>query len=275
MAGIACATLDPEGPLRQRRAETVIVASSFEQGRIDFEHVHAFMQARGFDLDNRKRWRVWDTAQQARIECRETGARVRCIGSDPKRAHGLAPLLVLADEPAQWSANTAEAMHAALRTSMGKVRGSRLIALGTRPKGELHWFAKMLAGGGAEYAQIHAATLNDPPFSRRTWAKANPVPALHARTAGGDPAGKRRRRKWDPALLAGFQALRLNTGTSDVLESVLLEAGTWSDIEGEAEAEGPHVLGLDLGGAAAMTAAAGYWPTTGRLDGGGGVSGRT
>ena len=30
VAGIACATIDPGGPLRQRRAETVIVASSFE-----------------------------------------------------------------------------------------------------------------------------------------------------------------------------------------------------------------------------------------------------
>ena len=62
VAGIATATIDPEGPLRQRRAETVIVASSFEQGRINFEHVMAFMQERGHDLENRKRWRVWDTA---------------------------------------------------------------------------------------------------------------------------------------------------------------------------------------------------------------------
>ena len=45
----------------------------------------AFMLERGYDLQDRKRWRVWDTAQSARIECRETGARVRCLGGDPKR----------------------------------------------------------------------------------------------------------------------------------------------------------------------------------------------
>ena len=97
VAGLACATLN--GPLMVPRGETVIVASSFEQARIGFEHVLCFM---GDALDDKGRWKVWDTAQQARIEDRKTGARVRCIGSDPRRAHGLAPVLVLADEPAQW-----------------------------------------------------------------------------------------------------------------------------------------------------------------------------
>ena len=44
----------------------------------------------------------------------KTGARVRCIGSDPRRAHGLAPVLVLADEPAQHPETTGERMVAAL-----------------------------------------------------------------------------------------------------------------------------------------------------------------
>ena len=109
LAGIAAATLD--GPLAVPRGETVIVASSFEQARIGFEHVLAFM---GEKLDDHARWKVWNTAQQARIEDRKTGARVRCIGSDPRRAHGLAPGLVLADEPAQWPDTTGERMVAAL-----------------------------------------------------------------------------------------------------------------------------------------------------------------
>ena len=81
LSGIAAATLD--GPLAVPRGETVIAASSFEQARIAFEHVVAFM---GGQLDDKRRWKVWDTAQQARIEDRKTGARVRCIGSDPRRA---------------------------------------------------------------------------------------------------------------------------------------------------------------------------------------------
>ncbi len=258
-AGVGAATLD--GPLAVPRGETVIVASSFEQARIAFEHIAAFM---GDKLEDKRRWRVWDTAQQARIECKQTGARVRCIGSDPRRAHGLAPTLVLADEPAQWPPSTAEAMVAALRTAAGKQPASRFVALGTRPADPAHWFARML-DGGADYAQCHAAGPDDPPFQRRTWAKANPslahMPDLLA-AIRGEAAEARR----DPAMLAAFAALRLNQGTSDTEQAMLLDAGTWAHIEGEAAREGPCIWGVDLGGSAAQSAVAGYWPQTGRLE---------
>ena len=41
----------------------------------------------------------------------------------------------------------------------------------------------------------------------------------------------------------------------------------WESIEGEAEREGEYVLGLDLGQSTAQSAAAGWWPKTGRLEG--------
>ena len=179
LSGIAAATLD--GPLAVPRGETVIVASSFEQARIAFEHVLAFM---GDKLGDKHRWKVWDTAQQARIEDRKTGARVRCIGSDPRRAHGLAPVLVLADEPAQWPETTGERMVAALRTAAGKQPHSRFVALGTRPADPEHWFAKAL-NGGADYGQCHAAGPDDPKFQRRTWGEGESVAGPYAGLAGG------------------------------------------------------------------------------------------
>ena len=259
LSGIAAATLD--GPLAVRRGETVIVASSFEQARIAFEHVVAFM---GADLEDKGRWRVWDTAQQARVEDKQTGARVRCIGSDPRRAHGLAPVLVLADEPAQWPETTGERMVAALRTAAGKQPRSRFIALGTRPSDAQHCFAKMLTGG-ADYAQCHAARPDDPPFQRRTWAKANPSLA-HMPDLLGAIGNEARQAKADPAMLASFEALRLNLGTSDTEVATLLSAGLWASIEGEAERAGPCVWGVDLGTSAAQSAVAAYWPATGRLE---------
>ena len=238
LSGIAAATLD--GPLAVPRGETVIVASSFEQARIAFEHVIAFM---GDKLHDKKRWKIWDTAQQARIENRATGARVRCVGSDPRRAHGLAPVLVLADEPAQWPDTTGERMVAALRTAAGKQPHSRFVALGTRPADETHWFSRML-DGGADYAQCHAASPEDPAFQRRTWAKANPslnhMPDLLAAIRN-----EAREAKTDPSMLASFQALRLNLGTSDVLQSTLLDAGTWERIE--ASESPPISFGVRLG----------------------------
>ena len=259
VAGIAAAALD--GPLVVPRGETLIVASSFMQATIAFEHTVAFM---GDTLKDRGRWRLWQSGQLAKIEDKETGASVRCLGSDPRRAHGLAPSLVLADEPAQWPGSTGERMLAALSTSMGKQMHAKLIALGTRPSGADHWFSKMLAGT-SDYAQCHAADPDAPPFARRTWATANPslshMPDLEA--AIRKEAGHA---KTDPALLAGFRALRLNGGTSDTEDAVLVEAGTWAGIEGEADTAGPCTWGCDLGTSAAMSAVACYWPETGRLE---------
>ena len=170
VAGLACAVVDPEGPLHGRRREVVCAASSFTQGRVIFEDCLSMLRERtGLP---RELWRVQDSANVATIEHRDSGARIRCIGSDPKRAHGLRPALALLDEPAQWDPAKSDKMLAAIRTGLGKVPGSKLIALGTRPVGEDHWFAKLLREAG--YAQTHAAGVDDPPFTLATIRKANP-----------------------------------------------------------------------------------------------------
>ena len=228
-----------------------------------FEDVLSFLRAR-HDIENRKQWRIQDSANRATVEHRASGARVRCIGSDPAKAHGLRPALALLDEPAQHDATKTERMLAAIKTGMGKVPGSKMIALGTRPADEGHWFSKMLEGGAA-YAQCHAARPDDPPFRLRTWRKANPsldhLPSLLEEIR--DEAANARA---DPSLLAAFRALRLNQGTHDTMQASLLDAGTWQRIEGEAERAAGAVWGVDLGTSAAMSAVACYWPSTGRLD---------
>ena len=258
VAALGCAFVD--GPLRQPRAEVVIVASSFLQARIVFDHLLGFL---GDRIRDRKTWRLWDSTQSARLLHLPTGASVRCIGSDPKRMHGLAPVLILADEGASWPSATSEASLAALRTGLGKIPNSRLIALGTRPADGSHWFARMLAG---ERALTFAARPDDPVFQRRTWKRANPsldiMPDLEARLREEAKVARR-----DPVALASFEALRLNKGTSDTVESHLLQAGVWRAAEGEAAAAGPYILGLDLGSTEAMSAASGFWVDTGRLDG--------
>lgn len=263
-AAIAVAAL--VGPLRRPRSETVIVASSFGQARLAFDHVKAFMApalAR-----ERTRFRVQDGTHVASIEDRETGCRVRALGSDPKRAHGLAPVLVLADEPAQWPPSTSEAMRAALATSLGKVKDGRLVALGTMPADPLHWFAKMFEGGAGRYAQRHAALATDKPFQARTWAKANPslshMPDLREAIAGEAKQAAR-----DPVMQASFRALRLNLGESDVAQAMLLDAGLWESLEGDALpfGTGRIVYGVDLGGAAALSALVAFDAASGRLDG--------
>ena len=261
VAGIGCAALD--GPLVAPRAECILVASSFNQARLAFAHMLGFLGER-YDLSDRKgRWRVQDSNNLATITCRVTGARVRCIGSDPRRAHGLAPSLILADEPAQWPPATSQRMVAALRTSQGKIPNSKFVAFGTRPDANDHWFAKMLEGKSA-YGQTHAASKEDPPFAEKTWRKANPSLSLMPDLLKVIRREAKEARR-DPEMLAAFNALRLNLGTSDVGRSHLLRPETWAEAEGERERKGSVIFGVDLGTTGAMSAVAAVW-SSGRME---------
>ena len=153
-------------------------------------------------------------------------------------------------------------MLAALRTAAGKIPNGRLLMIGIRPADESHPFAVALRD--ADYSQVHAARPGDPPFQRRTWKRANPsldaFPDLEAAIRREAQAAKR-----DPSLLAQFQALRLNMGVADTELSVLLDAGLWASIEGEAPMVAPVVWSVDLGTSAAQSAVAAFWPETGAL----------
>ena len=263
VAGIAAAVVDPAGPLNGPRREVVCCAASFSQARIIYEDVLAFLGDK-YDLADRKTWRKQDSANSAWLEHRATGARVRCIGSDPATAHGLRSYLALIDEPAQHEASTRDRMLAAIKTGLGKTPGSRMLSLGTRPADSSHWFAKQLTGAGVAYAQVHAAGDDDPPFAVRTWRKANPslahLPSLRAKLA--EEAASARH---SPELLAAFRALRLNMGVEDTDVAVLLDAGLWEGIEGAAPMRGKACWGVDLGATAAQSAVAAYFPETGAL----------
>ena len=261
VAALGAASLD--GPLAERGAETIVTASSFSQAKITFYHVKAFLAPKIEAAP--KEWRLLDSTNQASIEYRPTGARLRCIGSDPRRAHGLAPVLVLADEPAQWETGSSDKMLSALLTAQGKIAGSRFVALGTLPDSSDNWFAKMCEGG-ADFSLVFQAGADDDPHDPKTWAKANPAikswPTLRAAIVKDSERAKR-----DMSLLPAFRALRLNQGVSDSPESVLLEAATWKAAETpEIEKSGPYVLGLDLGTSASQSAAAAYFPISGSLD---------
>ena len=179
IAAIASAFFEHLVETRQR-ADVVCVASSFGQGKIILDHASAYLADK---LQNRQTYRIRDTSTQSSFTHRATGAAFKCISSDPKRAHGLAPALLLCDEPAQWLDTRASAMWAALKTSLGKIPGSRAVCLGTRPKDETHFFARLL-DGGAGFIQNYSVSEEADPFNRLNWFKANPslryFPALKA-----------------------------------------------------------------------------------------------
>ena len=119
-AALACAALD--GPLAEPAGEVLVVASSHEQGQIVFRHCLRFLAPK----IEAGAFRVADTVNTSRLTSRKTGATLFVKGSDPKRLHGSAPVLTIADELAQWPTPRIAEMLAALRTAAGKI--SRLPA---------------------------------------------------------------------------------------------------------------------------------------------------
>ena len=118
------------------------------------------------------------------------------------------------------------------------------------------------------YAQTHAAGPDDPPFAVKTWRKANPALAYGLPDVETLRA-EARLAKRDPAELATWRSLRLNQGTSEVESRMLIDALVWRGVETDElpPREGPVAFGIDLGGTAAFSACAAYWPRTGRLEG--------
>lgn len=264
VAAIAAAAI--AGPLRQPRAEVSLVAASYQQARVAFDHTLAFLSEALFP---RAHWTVANSHQSGYVIHKPTGARLRLLSSDPKRAHGIAPSLIIADEPAQWTTGTGERMYSALVTSLGKIEGARLIALGTRPASDGHWFQRLLDGDGdgAVVADSYHADPECDVHDPDAWAAANPslpaMPELESAIRAESEAARA-----NPGMLAAFRALRLNLGTPDSdNRELLVDVDTWrACCSTSAAASGGYVLGLDVGGSLALSAAVAVWPATGRLE---------
>ena len=229
VAGIACAAVDVGGPLVEPMGECLVVASSFDQGLICFRHMLHFLapSLERYGVGPGGRFRVQDrrTGQPSRTG--KTGALVRVLGSDPRRLHGAAPKILLLDEVAQWPPERVMPMLAALKTSRGKIPGSKALWLGTRPATPEHPFSRALDGHGVGFRLVYAAPKDANPFRARDLGRgANPslahMPDLKATIKQEAQDAKR-----DPGALQSFRALRLNQGVADSVSSVLIDVETW------------------------------------------------
>ena len=263
IAAIARCAMTPDAPIHSPMTDNAIVAASFAQGGVIFRHLLHFLRP---EMEAHPRdWRKVDSANTMLIEHRPSGARMQVLGAKPDTMHGLAPRLLLIDELARHDRTKVAATLAALRTSLSKIPDARMISLGTRPASPTHPFQQMLDSDEG-YSQSHAARPNDPPFRVSTWRRANPswdhLPDLRADVRAAAAAAKK-----DPSLMQEFEALHLNKGLSDVAQMSLLDSETWLRCMAlpEGAPVGDYILGIDLGGSASMSAAAAYWPATGRL----------
>ena len=263
LAGVLAATL--VGPLRQPKGRFQLVAASLQQARIAHDFLFDFMEP--WFEDRPDIWRTQNSTQSALVERKDTGARVRAISSDPAKAHGLSGSF-LGDEPASWAKNTAPRMLAAIRTALGKAPGSRFFLVGTRPAEPEHFFERALEGNGGPgtFAMRFAASPDGDDFDPAEWARANPSMNYFPDLAD-DIRSQAERARHDSTRRHEFRAYVLNRGVSDTQTALLLDAGVWEAAEtDEAGCAGDTCWGLDIGGSAAMTAAACFWVDTGRLE---------
>ena len=122
-----------------------------------------------------------DNNWNASIQHRAEGTTLRVLASDARRAHGRAGFLLLLDEPAMWPRESSEKMYSALSTTLGKIPGGRLIAIGTMPVDPTSWFSKLLknADVGMTFAADRVEVAQNP-FDWRHVRKANPSLNLDA-----------------------------------------------------------------------------------------------
>ena len=276
VAALACAALDPDGPLHIPRGYIQLNASSLDQAAVNFTHIKYFLGHKLFDPTTgklRKGWRVADNHHYKSIEHIASGAKLQALGSDKKRAHGRAPSFAVCDEPAQWQGGS-EGLVVAIRTGMGKQPNARLFCIGTRPEDDSHWFSQMLDSPDRfTWTKTYRAEIEDvekDPFSSDVIRAANPsidhMPTVMeeieaaieaARTTGG-------------TALASYKALHLNMGTPEVAErEMIIDIDVWRGLvltSTPAPRDGPVSIGIDLGGGTSMCAVAFYWPVTGRLE---------
>ena len=239
--------------------DCIIVSGSFQQSRASIgRFLRAWIpEGRGVKL------RDSTQAFEARLP---DGGRVAIIGCDPKRAHGLGPRWVLADEPGEWPRPTRDEMYEALATALGKVPGSRLVGISTRSHESQHWFERLLQSQAPDVAShVYSAEPSADPFEESAWRAANPswdhLPDLQQAIRREAEAAR-----LDPELLGAFRRRRLNQSVAPE-DRTIVSADEWAALDhGKAGRYGPCYLGVDLGGASSLTAAAAYWPDTGRLE---------
>ncbi len=165
---LLAASLDPEGPLFDEGAESVLLAGSLDQARAVFR----FLRGRCDD----DTFRYLDSGQRVAATHVPTHTRVRVASSDPRKALGIVGArLLVGDEPGAWQERGGSDMYDALTTSAGK-NEQTLILIGTRAPGPPDgWWQRLLDSGGSEgeYVQTHQGREDDRWDDWKAIARAN------------------------------------------------------------------------------------------------------
>lgn len=266
-AGLALGSLLGEWD-RQPRREIPIAARTRDQARIAWNFVAAFARTLPEDTQRQIIFR-----RQPRFEIEYEGDGgghiIRAIAADGKSALGMAPTFALLDERGHWAPDQGDALEHAILSALGK-RGGRALIISTSAPDDNHPFSRWLDDPQpGVYAQEHRPAPGLPADDPESLLIANPG-ARHGIGASLEwlQAQAQRAIARGGNTLTSFRLYNRNERVSGETRDLLLTVDEWLSCE-TAELpprSGQCVVGIDLGGSASMTAAAFYWPATGRLE---------
>ena len=260
-AHILTRCMTPGDKLHEPGKEYILGAASLEQARLCFRFVRA-------DLEPRGGFRFLDSNTRIGICHKSTNTRLRVISSNGKTAMGLVgvPLAVL-DEPGSWEVNGGELLASALLEAQGKPNSPlRLIFIGTKAPSRSGWWIDMIDEGsnGSTYVQTLEA-------DRKKWDHASEIKRVNPLMWTFPKSRKKLFERRDGARAdsrkkARFMSYRLNVPTADE-SSTLLTVDDWEQVVARpvGDAKGQPVVGVDLGGGRAWSAAVSIWPS-GRIE---------
>lgn len=267
-AGVALGSLLGRLGDKQPKREVVIGARTRDQGRICWNFVEGF--SRTLPTSTRKRL-IFRRAPRLEIEFEGDGGShvLKVIPADGKSALGGAPTLAILDERGHWERDKGDALEHALLSGLGK-RGGKALIISTSAPDDAHPFSRWLDDETpGVYRQEHRPAPGLPADDLESILLANPgAVAGIGSSIEWLQAQARRAIARGGSTLTSFRLYNRNERVSGEARDVLLTTDEWLRCEAAdvPARTGPVVVGIDLGGSASMTAAAFYWPETGRLE---------
>ncbi len=248
----------PGSPTFEPGIEVLAVAASLEQSRIMLSFVR---EAIGEEVD---RYRWLDSGQRLQVTHKASMTKLRILSSSAKRAFGLVNFsTVYGDEPGSWERRAGNLMFDALRTSLGKRPGQRLVMIGTRAPAEPgSWWPSLLDAGSGPgvHVEIQAAPEESPWDAWPTIRAANPL-VMHNASLRKTILRERDSARRNDGERIAFMAYRLNRAV-DAYADMLIDADAWRRVERREvpPRQGRPLVGLDVGYSRSWTGCWATWP---------------
>ena len=247
--------LTPGDKLHVPGSEYLLCAASIEQARLCYRFIRAELGETGDYLYS-------DSSTRIGIVHKRSNTRLRVLSSNGKTAMGIVncPILV-ADEPGSWETVGGTLMYDAIITALGKPNSPmRTVFIGTLAPATAGWWHDLIADGSNGSTYVQALQGDVEKWS--SWAeirRCNPLTSVSPEFRKRLLA-ERDEAHVDSRLKGRFLSFRLNRPSGDE-STVLLTVQDWERIvERKApERDGRPIVGVDLGGGRAWSAAVAVW----------------